>query len=78
MRKIEMDAFCNCRNLRAVWVEDGCALDTRKHVGNYVAVLPTVVMIGNKRLRDLRQFKEVIIPEGVEKIGDHWFSRSDI
>ena len=35
-------------------------------------------MIGNIRVWDLRNCKEVIIPEGTERIGNHWFYRCGI
>ena len=30
--------FSDCRNLKTVWVERGCALDVRKYVGSNVDV----------------------------------------
>lgn len=41
-------------------------------------MLSTKAMAGDKFLRDLRRLSEVTIPEGVERVGDHWFSCSDI
>ena len=78
LREIGEDALYNCRRLRVVWVEDGCVPDVRNYVKDDVVVLSTNAMVGDKLLRDLRQFSEVVIPEGVEKIGGHWFSHSDI
>ena len=34
--------------------------------------------VGGQRLRDLRRLKEVIIPEGVQKVGEQWFMNSEI
>lgn len=34
--------------------------------------------VGAKLLWDLRALKDVVIPEGVEKIGAYWFSDSEI
>mgnify|MGYP007115198184 CR=1 FL=1 len=33
------NAFKSCSGLRIVWVEDGCAVDVRKHVDLSVAVI---------------------------------------
>lgn len=33
-------------------------------------------MVGDKRLGDLRRLREVVIPDGIEKIGDAWFAGS--
>lgn len=35
-------------------------------------------MIGNNRLKEVRNLREVIIPEGLEKIGSCWFIFADI
>ena len=35
-------------------------------------------MIGNARVWDLRGCKEIVIPEGVETIGNYWFWGSEI
>ena len=34
---------------------------------------PAGTMAGNTRVWDLRELKEVVIPEGVERIGNYWF-----
>ena len=39
---------------------------------------PPETMVGNARVLDLRDCKEVVIPEGVEKIGNQWFWGSKI
>ena len=35
-------------------------------------------MIGNVNVWNLRLCKELVIPDGIEKIGDHWFWGSRI
>ena len=74
--------FADCYSLRVVWVGDGCTLNIWEHIHNcmptYVSVLPKTAMVGDVFLRDLRQLKEVVIPEGVETIESNWFSHSDV
>ena len=44
-----------------------------------VRVLPLPeTLVGGKRALDLRGLRDVVIPEGVERIGNHWFWRSEI
>ena len=31
------------------------------------------VVVGDKRLKDLRNLRNVVVPEGLEKIGNYWF-----
>ena len=38
IKEINEYAFWLCRSLRTVWVEEGCALDVRKYVGQNVEV----------------------------------------
>ena len=72
LEKIGDNTFAGCYSLEVVWVEDGCTSNIREHIHNcmidYVAVLPAKAMVGDVLLLDLRQFSEVVIPEGVEKI----------
>lgn len=35
-------------------------------------------MVGNKLLRDLRKLADVVIPNGVKRIGSCWFSATGI
>ena len=35
-------------------------------------------MLGNIRVWDLRSCKQVIIPDGIERIGNQWFWRADV
>ena len=35
-------------------------------------------MAGSKRVWDLRELRDVVIPDGVERIGNHWFWGSGI
>lgn len=39
---------------------------------------PSGTMAGNTLVWDLRNVKCVVIPDGVERVGNHWFWRSDI
>ena len=64
MKEVGDGAFDNCDHLRVVWVEEGCALDVRKYVGQDVAIFPARTMVGDILLRDLRKQEDVVIPEG--------------
>lgn len=38
LKEMDEDAFEDCKNLKVVWVEEGCTLDIKKYVGNSVEV----------------------------------------
>lgn len=44
----------SCRNLKVVWVEDGCQINPRVYVDDNVMVLPANTMVGSALLRNLR------------------------
>lgn len=75
LRQVCDGAFADCAALAAVYVEDGCeaGLQCADLPDSTRIVLPSVTLPGGKLLEDLRQMKEIIIPEGTEKIGNYWF-----
>ena len=73
-----MDTFYHCRSLKVIWVEDGCAADVREIVDSQVSVFSAQTKLGGLFLRELRQLREVVIPDGVERIGDSWFRNSGV
>ena len=79
LREIGWGAFRGCDNLRTVWADPSCAADIRRHLRHRVAILPLrQTTVGGQRLWDLRVQKEVVVPEGIEEIGNYWFASSDI
>ena len=59
-------------------MEEGCTLDVKKYVADSMVVLPAGTMVGRQSLRDLRKQKDVVIPEGVQEIGEQWFKCTEI
>ena len=56
-------------------MENGCEVSfICTELPDFVLIGPLQeTMVGNVRVWDLRNCKEVIIPEGTEEIGNHWF-----
>lgn len=75
LEKIGDNTFCGCLRLKVVWVRDGCRVNVKRCVNDSVAVLP--MMQGSLSLRDLRTQNDVVIPEGVQEIGEGWFKRCE-
>lgn len=67
--------FANCEDLKVIIMEDGCGVSLcSTRVSNSTKVcLPPETMVGEVKLRDLRNLVQVIIPDGVERIGSYWF-----
>lgn len=68
-------AFAECDSLQQIYVEDGCEVQlSDAGVPNSTEVgPPTETMMGNIKVWDLKRCRELIIPEGIERIGNHWF-----
>lgn len=80
LKNIDFYAFGNCKNLKVIYVEEGCGTslcDVSIPYSTKVGPLPEA-MLGNMRIWDLRRLKDVVIPDGVERIGNYWFWGSDI
>ena len=75
LKKFGWDVFSDCENLRSIYVEDGCEaclFGTGILDSTLVSPLPEAI-VGSQRAWDLRKCKHVVIPEGTERIGNHWF-----
>ena len=80
LKKIGDGTFCGCDNLKTVYVEDRCEVslaNARVPDSTRVIPLPTP-MIGGIVIQDLLKMKDVVIPEGTEKIENYWFWRNGI
>lgn len=75
LKSVGFGVFQSCSNLKKIYVEDGCEAsisDLKMPV--FVTVGPTITtMVGNTRVWDLKNLRQIIIPEGAEVIGNHWF-----
>lgn len=76
LKEIDEDLIKSVKPWGTIWVEDGCTIDVKKYVDYTVTVLPAKA--DNKFLRDLRQEKNVVIPDGTQCIGTKWFEHSEI
>lgn len=54
VKEICENAMDECDYLKLIWVEDDCAVDIWKCMGDFVTILPAALMVGNVLLRDLR------------------------
>ena len=75
VEEVGLYAFYGCEKLQKICVEDGCGASIfRTGVSKSVTVdLPPETMAGNTKVWDLRRQKNVVIPDGVERIGNQWF-----
>ena len=77
LAQIGEKAFSDCDSFKNAFVEEGCRVDVKQYVGSDVSVMllpPKNTMVGDKLLWDLRATRNVVIPDGVEKIRKQWFA----
>ena len=80
LKYVNADSFSDCDSLGTIYVEDGCEadlFDLNISDSTHVGPLPGT-MVGGVRVWDLRKLKDVVIPEGTERIGNCWFWGSGV
>ena len=81
LEKVGTDVFYSCPEIKAIWVGNSSVADSlrRGYCPDSVTILPArSTMVGDRLLWDLRKLKEVVIPEGVQEIGERWFINSKL
>ena len=80
LKEMNRLAFSGCENLKTIYVDDECDKGLFGiTLPDSVRFLPSrEVMISGKHLSELREQKEVVIPDGVERIGSCWFRGSAV
>ena len=80
LKKIGHGVFSGCEGIKEICAEEGCeaSLSLAGMPDSVGVHLPLETMVGGAKLRDLRSCKQVVIPEGVERIWNQWFWGSDI
>lgn len=75
LREMGCDTFGKCDNLKRIRLESENDIDLLGiGVSDSVQIVfSSMVLPGGVRIRDLLQVKDVIIPDGTEKIGSWWF-----
>lgn len=80
LRELWEHTFEGCYSLKAICVADGCEVDPSSlKTPNSTRIGPPLeTMAGDIRVWDLRNCREVIIPEGTERIENNWFYSCDV
>ena len=80
LKEIGSRAFSDCKSLRTIYVEEGCK------VSLWSAMMPDFAkvgslpetMLGNAKIWDLKELKDIVIPDGVERIENYWFWGAEV
>lgn len=78
LRTIGDNAFGACGRLRVVFVHEGYLREIRQSLPQHVTLFWNQTIIGNLPLQSYRMLKDVVVPDFVERIEDHWFAGSAI
>lgn len=77
---VHKGVFIDCNKLKFIYVSDKCNMFlSDENILNFTQVgPPSKTMAGTMSVWNLRALKNVNIPEGVDRIGNHWFYGSEI
>lgn len=80
LKKVGRYAFANCSRIEMIWVGDRLNADDLRQqcVSNSVVMLSVKMLVGDRLVFDLGRLRDVVIPEGVQEIGEHWFKGTGI
>lgn len=75
LKLVRFCVFAESASLKTIYVEDGCneSLFYAKVPNSTRVGPPPDIVIGDTKVWDLREQKIIIIPDGAERIGNHWF-----
>ena len=75
LKEVGYSVFDGCEDLKTIYVENGCEIDLScTEIPNSTKVgPPPETIVGSVMVWELRNCKEVIIPNGAKRIGDRWF-----
>ena len=81
LERMGAGVFHWCFKIKVIWVGNS---SVAKRLRSYyrrdsVVILPArSTMVGNKFLWDFRKLRDVVIPEGVQEIGEQWFKNTGV
>lgn len=80
LKMIGRNVFSDCEHIKEICTEEGCEISfSLVGIPDSVKVgLPLETMVGGVKFQDLRERRQLVIPEGIEKIGDYWFWGTNI
>ena len=80
LKEVGKYLFYDCKRLKTVYVEKGCEASLRHADVPYSAKVgpPPETMLGSARIWDLKELKDIVIPDGVEKIENYWFWGAEV
>ena len=81
LKYIGNEALDNCDELLLVYIPYKCAVDVKSYVYYDVAVLriPDLqILVYDRPLSSFQSVQHVVLPQGLEIIGDSWFAGDKI
>ena len=81
LEEVGAGVFYRYFKIKVIWVGNSFVAKSLKSYYQHdsVIILPArSTMVGNKFLWDLRKLRDVVIPEGVQEIGEQWFRDTEV
>lgn len=79
LKEVALDVFSGCKNL-TIYIEDDCEADLFSAAVPDSAIVGPLLdaMVGNVKIWDLRMQRDIVLPEGIKKICNYWFYRTNV
>ena len=81
LKYIGNEALDNCDELLLVYIPYKCAVDVKPYVDYDVVVIripDPKILVYDRPLSSFQSVQHVVLPQGLEIIGDSWFVGQDI
>ena len=78
LEEIGSHLFGGCPGFDTIWVHGRSAIGDLRRLDDSAAILPAGTTVGGMPLVGLRRLKEVVVPEGVEDVGEQWFKNTGL
>ena len=80
LKTIHHKTFADCACLRNIYAEDGCDAALSQARGSHPVKVgpPPGTTAGSVSVWALRELRDVVIPEGTERVGSYWFWGSNV
>ena len=75
LKEVEWEVFKGCESLKTVYAQDGCEAELlhARVPDSAVVGPPPETLVRGINVWNLRKQKDIVFPEGMQRIGNHWF-----
>ena len=75
LKEVKWEVFKGCESLKTVYAQEGCEAELlhARVLDSAVVGPPPEIFVRGINVWNLRKQKDIVFPEGIQRIGNHWF-----